>query len=125
MILLPGFVVSQRKLEMLRKETKKLEEKERRREAARQAAVELQAGVEGQREHCKHVALDARELEFNMGQNYERELELAAAAAKSCGRSKQIAATLERLLQKVLLWTWSRQRRMPAAAHQNQPRNLS
>ena len=35
------FAVLQRKLEMLQKETKTLEEKERRREAARQAAVEL------------------------------------------------------------------------------------
>ena len=41
------FAVLQRKLEMRQKQTQKLEEKERRREAGGQAAVELQAGVEG------------------------------------------------------------------------------
>ena len=80
----PGarFAVLQRKLEMLQKETKKLEEKELRREAAGQAAVELQAGVEGQREHCKQVALDARELEKKSGARYELELELAVGVAE-------------------------------------------
>ena len=80
----PGaqFAVVQRKLEMLPKETKKLEEKERQREAAGQAAVELQAGVEGQREHCKQVPVDVRELAKKMGASYELELECAVSVAE-------------------------------------------
>ena len=79
----PGarFAVLQRKLEMLQKETKKLEDNERRRDAAGQAAVELQAGVEGQREHCKQVALDVRDLAKKMGPKYELELERAVSTA--------------------------------------------
>ena len=45
--------------------------------------MELQAGVDGQREHCKQEALDARELAKRMGKHYERELELAATAVSS------------------------------------------
>ena len=76
------FAMLQRKLEMLQKETMKLEEKERR-EAAGQAAVELQAGAEGQREHCKQVALDVRELTKKMSARYELELERAVSVAES------------------------------------------
>ena len=80
----PGarFAVLQRKLEMLQKETKKLEDKERRRDAAGQAAVELQTGVEGQQEHCKQVALDVRDLAKTMGARYELELERAVSVAE-------------------------------------------
>ena len=67
---------------MLRKETKKLEDKERRRDAAGQAAVEFQAGVEGQREHCKQVALDVRDLTKKMGATHELEFERAVSVAE-------------------------------------------
>ena len=53
----PGLaLLLQRKLEMLQKETKRLEQRERQRESATRTAAELQAGIEGQREHCKQVA---------------------------------------------------------------------
>ena len=45
--------------------------------------MELQAGVEGQREHCKQVALDVRELAKKMGARYELELERAVSVAES------------------------------------------
>ena len=86
------FAVLQRKLEMLQKETTKLEEKERRRDAAGQAAVEFQAGVEGQREHCKQVALDVRELARKMGARYQLELERAVSVAESRQRPEGLRA---------------------------------
>ena len=79
----PGarFAVLQRKLEMLQKETKRLEQRERQRESATRTAAELQAGIEGQREHCKQVALDIRDLAKKMGAKYELELERAVNAS--------------------------------------------
>ena len=67
----PGarFAVLQRKLEMLQKEAKRLEQRERQRESATRTAAELQAGIEGQREHCKQVALDIRDMAKKMGRN--------------------------------------------------------
>ena len=59
-----------------------MEDKERRRDAAGQAAVELQAGVEGQQEHCKQVALDVRDLAKKMGARYELKLERAVSVAE-------------------------------------------
>ena len=93
----PGarFAVLQRKLEMLQKETKKLEDNERRREAAGQAAVELQAGVDGQREHCKQVALDVRDLARKMGAKYELELERAVSVAEGKQHSEGLQAPRE------------------------------
>ena len=79
----PGarFAVLQRKLEMLQKETKRLEQKEQQRESAMRTAAELQAGIEGQREQCNQVALDIRDMAKKMGATYELELERAASAA--------------------------------------------
>ena len=68
----PGarFAVLQRKLEMLQKATQRLEQRERQRESATRTAAEIQAGIEGQREHCKQVALDIRDLAKKMGATY-------------------------------------------------------
>ena len=81
----PGarFSVLQRKLEMMQKETKKLEQRERQRESTTQTAAELQVGIEGQREHCKQIALDIRDLAKKMGTKYELELERAVSAAET------------------------------------------
>ena len=85
----PGarFAVLQRKLEMLQKETKKLEQKERQSASATHTVAELQVGIEGQREHCKQVALDIRDVAKNMGAKYELELEQAVSAARLMQRS--------------------------------------
>ena len=94
----PGarFSVLQRKLEMLQKETRKLEQRERQRESATRTVAELQAGIEGQREHCKQVALDIRELAKKMGTKYVLELERAASAAevhtRPCGDAQELVA---------------------------------
>ena len=87
----PGarFAVLQRKLEMLQKETKKLEQKERQSASATQTAAELQVGIEGQREHCKQVALDIRGMAKKIGATHELELERAVSAAGGiqCGET--------------------------------------
>ena len=45
--------------------------------------MELQPAVEGQREHCKQVALDIRDLAKKMGVRYELELQHAMTTAES------------------------------------------
>ena len=93
----PGarFAVLQRKLEMQQKETKNLEQRERQRESATRTAAELQAGIEGQREHGKQVALDIRELAKKMGAKYELELERSVSAAGSMQRGETSWAPTE------------------------------
>ena len=91
----PGarFAVMQRKLEMLQQETRRLEQRGRQRESATRTAAELQAGIEGQREQCKHVALDIRELSMKWGATHELELERAVSAAgsKHCSDAPELA----------------------------------
>ena len=66
------FAVLQRKLEMLQKGAKKLEDTERRREVM---------GVEGQRERCKQVAVDIRELPKTIDHTCEERLQKDATDA--------------------------------------------
>ena len=76
------FSVLQRKLEVFHKETLKLQQKEAQQEAAEgDRQLQLQTAIEGQREHCKQVALDVRELAKRMGPKYGREIEQAASEA--------------------------------------------
>ena len=53
------------------------------RASATRTAAELQAGIEGQREHCEQIALDIRGLANKMGTEYELELERAVSAAET------------------------------------------
>ena len=89
------FAVLQRKLEILSKEVHKLEQKERRQALAEHPEMELQAGIEGQREQCKQVALDVRELAKRMGAKYEREIEQAAMESAAPRRPASAQATAE------------------------------
>ena len=78
-----------------RRKTKRLEQRERQRESGTRTAAELQAGIEGQREHCKQVALDIRELAKKMGAKYELELKRAVSAAGSMQRGEMSRAPTE------------------------------
>ena len=129
----PGarLAVLQRKLEMLQKETKKLEDKERRRDAAGQAAVELQAGVEKQQERCKQVALDVRDLAKKMGARYELELERDVSVAEGWHLESLLAPRENKVdaqdlaPQRQFSGLEARERGMPAATpHLNQSHNL-
>ncbi|MEC8932737.1 MAG: DUF6570 domain-containing protein, partial [Candidatus Latescibacterota bacterium] len=77
----PGtrFAVLQRKLEMWQKEMHKLEQKQQRQSSGPEPTLEQQAGIEGQREHCKQIALDIRDVAKKMGAKYQLEIERAAA----------------------------------------------
>ena len=79
----PGarFAVLQRKLELLQNETRKLDQKERWPNDGQEPAIEKQVGIEGQRQLCKQVALDIRELAKKMGTKYEIEIERVATNA--------------------------------------------
>ena len=78
---------------MLQKETQRLEQREQQRESATRTAAELQAGIEGQREHCQQVALDIRDLAKKMGAKYELELERAVSAARRhCSDVQELVA---------------------------------